>query len=261
MRLPNFIGCIDRFFDGLSKYFFTGRFFWQVIVLLTMYMTLYAFRHFVNPAYYSNEIASSPFFEKQIINNMLVVAHIGFAIPALLFGPWMFHAGLREDKPHIHRRLGKLYVIGCLIGAATVFPIALANYAGFVAHLGFGMMAVIWFLTTYFGYTAAINGNYATHRRWMMRSYAMTFAFVHVNFTFHLLLPGYIIFGEEMTLQGRRAMQSMVSWMFNLFVVEFYLAATSHKGEFLGFKRWGTILTMRYNKLDRFYWGWRGKKV
>lgn len=244
--LMKFLNIVDAFFD----YFLKGNVAFQVMAGITMYMTVYALRHFVDPHYYTFDMASSPFFEIFVINNMLVVAHIGAAMPALIIGPWMFHTKFRDEQLKLHRKLGEIYVIGCIISAATVFPVALANLGGLVAHIGFGSMAFIWFWTTYFAYTAIIHGNVAAHRRWMMRSYAMTFAFVHVNFTYHILIPEIMV---TMNPYGLKALQSQVSWLANLFIVEIYLAAVSHKGQFWGFKRWGKTLFTRYNKADKMY--------
>lgn len=204
--------------------------------------------HLSNPELYSNHEAASAFFKSlPFANNMLLVIHIAAALPAIIVGPLLFHTGFRKNWLPWHKRLGKFYVFGCWISAVSVLPLAMANYAGLVAYIGFGCMACLWLITTYFAYTAIRNKDPVAHRRWMMRSYAMTFAFVHVNLTYPLFLPYGLL-----TTGGIKAFQSMVSWLFNLMVVELYLDGTNTAGRFLGWKKWLKNI-FKINKDDRFY--------
>lgn len=200
---------------------------------------------------YENEPHSSPFIPGlPIIGNLLLVAHIAAAVPAIIFGPFLFIKRWRDSRPALHRRIGTWYVIGCLISAVLVIPLAVNNTPGLIEpKIGFTVMAVIWFTVTWLAFMAAVNKDFVAHRRWIMRSYAMTFAFVHVNFTFHL--SGiYLLYNDLVFV---KIMQSMASWMSNLLLVEIYLAGTTHTGKFLGFKKWFKNLT-QWSKFDKFYW-------
>ncbi len=203
---------------------------------------------FQTPEIYTNTIFASEAFKSfPIINNLLLVIHISAAIPAILIAPFLFIPTLRKSHPKLHVRLGQTYVAGCIISAVTVIPLALNNHPETVAAYGFTPMAILWFITTYLAYTAAINKDYIAHRRWMLRSYAMTFAFMHVNMTWKLILPY-----EIMSIDAIKVMQSMVSWLLNLFIIEIYLSATSFKGRFLGFKKWKKQFLKRPTD-DRIY--------
>jgi len=48
--------------------------------------------------------------------------------------------------------------------------------SGEVATVGFSLLAVLWIGTTLVGWRFATTGNFASHKRWMMRSYALTAA-------------------------------------------------------------------------------------
>lgn len=210
---------IDKMVDA----FLSMQIFLKIITVMTIIVTPVALYHMFKPAI-------SPIFSGVLpsFDHLLLIGHIGFSLPATVFGPFLLHAGFRKLKPHWHRAMGKIYVVGCIGGAITVFPLAVNNGAGPIAQFGFGSMAVIWFFVTYFAYTAAINNDYVAHRRWIMRSYAMTFAFVHVNLTYRLVLPY-----ELMSTEAIKVMQSMVSWQMNWFLVEIYLALTSPAGKFM----------------------------
>lgn len=197
---------------------------------------------------------STPFLDGMWrINDILLFTHIAAAVPCILFGPFLFYRGLVKANPRVHRKIGTFYVYGVLYSAVTVIPLAMSK-DHFLPQLGFTTMAVVWFCVTWFGFMAARNKNFVTHRRWMMRSYAMSFAFIHVNLTYHL-----IGIYEMMDGVSIKVMQSMVSWQFNLFVVEIYLAATTFKGKFVGWKQWGKNLTW-WAKDDRFFL-WPPKKA
>lgn len=219
-------------------------------ILLCTFMVLYVpLSYILSPDMYTNTPQASLFLEKlYIVNNMLLVLHICAALPAIVFGPFMFSAQIRKDHIKIHRQIGKIYIFGCMISAITVWPLAVSNGAGFIPRLGFGAMAVVWFFVTFWGYQAARNKDFVAHRRWMMRSYAMTFAFVHVNFTYKIFLPY-----EHLSVGGIKAFQSMISWQANLLYVEIYLAATTYVGKYVGSKRWLKNLSS-YSVHDKFYW-------
>ena len=89
-------------------------------------------------------------------------------------------------------------------------------------------MAVLWTTFSVLAYLSARRGDLVTHRRWVIRSYAMTFAFVHVNFTYYALHIYDLLHGIWVT-----AFQCMVSWMINLVIAEIYIAATNYRGNFV----------------------------
>ncbi|MGM0422461.1 MAG: DUF2306 domain-containing protein [Pseudomonadota bacterium] len=236
------------FFQSILHAFKAGGPYWGGMTCVILIASMLPVYYLSRPALYSNTKFASLFFETYLYNNILLGLHIAFSLLALVMGPWLFNTTLRKKYPDLHRKLGKFYVLGCFFGAITVFPLAIRNIAGPIAHIGFGMMAVLWFLVTYYAYTAILNKDFIAHRRWMMRSYAMTFAFIHVNITFSFFLPY-----ATLSLQGVQAFQSMVSWQVNLLLVEVYLAATSHTGRFLGYRKWRDNLLSFNLSRDHMY--------
>lgn len=87
------------------------------------------------------------------------------------------------------------------------------SYGGPIAHVGFGFLAVLWLGTTTMALRAILARDIAAHRRWMTRSYALTFAAV----TLRLWLPGLAaIFPFETAYQT----VSWLAWVPNLLIVE-----------------------------------------
>lgn len=110
-----------------------------------------------------------------------VIADRHFLIPhticgtmALLAGPLQFSSRFRQRHLKFHRVLGRLYVISVFIGAFT--GIALA--AGRPGLPGTSMQAAAWIVCTTAALITARNRHIVEHRRWMIRSYAVTFTFV-----------------------------------------------------------------------------------
>ena len=160
--------------------------------------------------------------------------HIAGAITASFLGPALFFKQFREKYPHHHRTIGKFYVFGVLSSAVIVLPLTTTNAGGFYARIGFTTMASLWFIFTFLAYKYIRQKDYVQHRRWMIRSFAMTFAFVNVNFTF----PVSGIYGFlGLEAEGVKIMQSVMSWFSNLVIAECYLAATKHSGAFVNFSR------------------------
>ena len=97
---------------------------------------------------------------------------------ALLVGGLQFSSRLRAARPNLHRWLGRLYLLGILIGGVSAIAAAPGATGGVVAACGFGLLGILWLYSGAQAYRAIRAGDIATHRAWMMRNFAMTFAAV-----------------------------------------------------------------------------------
>lgn len=139
----------------------------------------------------------------------MVVTHGVASILALVIGPWQF-MGLkplkptgRRDKPVgrnlWHRRLGWLYLVSLVVGVLTGMPMAAMAEGGVSSRLGFFTVDVLWLVTAYLSLQTARRRKFAAHRRWMVRSYALTFGAVvlrlylyglqHLGYDFNSIYP------------------------------------------------------------------------
>jgi uncharacterized membrane protein len=107
-----------------------------------------------------------------------LLPHVAGAVVALLLGPWQFVAGLRNRYLHVHRWLGRIYLIAVLIGGIGALVMAPVSLGGMPAHVGFGMLGGLWLLTGAFAYREIRRGNIRAHQQWMIRNYSLTFAAV-----------------------------------------------------------------------------------
>lgn len=148
----------------------------------------------------------------------LLPAHAALGGTALLLGFLQILPRLRNGYPKVHRWIGRTYAASCLVGGAAGLILAFGASTGAVTTLGFGTLAVLWLGTTAVGWRMARAGRFADHRRWMIRSFAVTFAFV----TFRLELQlGVVLLGLpfEVSYQGA----AVLCWITNLAVVELIL--------------------------------------
>ena len=74
--------------------------------------------------------------------------------------------------------MGRLYLLGILLGGTAGFYMALYAYAGVAASLGFGTLAVLWLVTGFMAYHTIRMGNTAAHRQWLIRNFSLTYAAV-----------------------------------------------------------------------------------
>lgn len=97
---------------------------------------------------------------------------------ALIVGPFQFLPALRARWPKAHRLGGKFYLACILATSAAAIPATIMTTAGFAAQTGFALLIAGWLYSAYRAYRAARDAQFADHRVWMIRNYALTFAAV-----------------------------------------------------------------------------------
>ena len=144
--------------------------------------------------------------------------HVGPAILALAVGPFQLSKKLRRRRPAVHRTLGWIYVVAVVAGSIGGFALASTAFGGAVSTWGFRGLAVTWLVTTVAAVAFAVRNNFVAHRRWMIRSFAVTSSAI----TLRLLLPFAPMMGYEF-VDGYR-IAAWACWLVNLVAVEIYLA-------------------------------------
>jgi len=156
---------------------------WFVATLLSMLIVLYATAYF--------RFDPRTYFPQQravyLAHRVPLYLHIAGASLALLTAPWQLSRSLRRRRPWLHRATGRVYLVGVLAGGIGGLAMAPLSFGGPVAHAGFATLALAWLATTATGLVAIRGGDIARHRRWMTRSFALTFAAV----TLRVYLGGY----------------------------------------------------------------------
>lgn len=156
----------------------------------------------------------------QVVANLFarpwLTLHVAAAGTALLVGVFQLLPAVRARRS-VHRVLGRIYAAACVLGGAAGFMLALGTTAGPVAAWGFGVLAPLWIFTTVQGVRAARARRPDLHRRWMIRSFALTFAAV----TLRIYLPLGMIAGLD--FKQIYVLTAWISWAPNLLLAELYL--------------------------------------
>jgi len=103
--------------------------------------------------------------------------HVFSAIIALFAGFTQFSSQFLKDHRLMHRLLGRIYVVDILVinfPAAMIMGIYANGEA--VGKTAFILLDCLWFLFTWKAYSSARGRNFASHKDYMMRSYALTFS-------------------------------------------------------------------------------------
>lgn len=137
------------------------------IVAVAPYATL-------NPANFNN--ATARYASENTAKYVGLFVHAFASGVALLVGPFQFLNGLRSRRPTFHRWLGRIYMLGVLFGGLSAFVIAPGIIAGLVGEIGLITLGGLWLWTGYRAYASIRVGNVESHRQWMIRNYALTFA-------------------------------------------------------------------------------------
>ncbi|AQR63419.1 hypothetical protein BZG35_07750 [Brevundimonas sp. LM2] len=184
---------------------------WTLVAILCLGIAAYSARYLLDP----------PRTPAQALGNPLgvpwLVIHVAGAVTALLVGSFQFLPALRRGSSPPHRWTGRVYVAGCLVGGSAGLILAPGSFAGPIATAGFGILAVLWMAFTLMGAAAAMRGRTTAHRRWMIRSWALTLAAV----TLRIYLPLVAILGLDF-LPWYRAI-AFLAWVPNLIAAELWL--------------------------------------
>lgn len=184
---------------------------WMFLALFCLGIAAYSARYLLHP----------PGTPAQALGNPLgvpwLVIHVGGAVTALVLGSLQFLPALRRSSGPPHRWIGRVYVVGCLVGGAAGLILAPGSHAGPIASAGFGSLAVIWIAVNLLGWRAAVQGRFTEHRRWMIRSWALTLAAV----TLRLYLP--LVMALDLPFLPWYRAISFLAWVPNLIAAELWL--------------------------------------
>lgn len=146
--------------------------------------------------------------------------HALLALPVVFGAPLQFLPSLRQAAPHIHRWMGRAYVIGAS-GAAilAIYLGATIEYEG--SRLSLVLTGLLWLFFTLAAWRAAVVRNFAAHRAFMVRSYTLALVLVWLRLMYDF--QDYLFFyvhDEEM----RDATREWASWVVPLLIVELWLS-------------------------------------
>jgi len=143
-----------------------------------------------------------------------LVLHIAGGITALAAGLVQLWLGLTNRVAALHRALGKLYVGVIAVASIAGFYLSLTIPANAPYAAGLFFLCVAWVVTTSMAVFAIRRRNVLQHREWMMRSYAVTFAFVTFRFGVDALTS------QGLATADTQAIMAWACWAMPLLLLE-----------------------------------------
>ncbi|HDR4909048.1 TPA: DUF2306 domain-containing protein [Bacillus cereus] len=161
---------------------------------------------------------------------VMLFIHITTSIVALVIGPFTLSTKFRERNINRHRIVGRIYMVGILLGGVSGLYLSFYATGGLVAKLGFGLLSVFWLASAYQALNRVKNKKIKDHRNWMIRNYSLTFGAV----TLRIWLPLFIVlFGIE-RFELSYAIIAWLAWVPNLIVAELFIRKRLNKGKYEG---------------------------
>lgn len=161
----------------------------------------------------------------------LLVAHVLFASVAMLTACLQVWTRLRDLRPRLHRRIGRVYVFAGVVPAGLAgLAIGAVSPFGPTLRVSNVLLALLWLGCTLEGFRTGRLGRAAAHRRWMVRSFALTLSVVTNRFwgavLFLVLSPRLdTLFGgnEGLMVQAIAGLSGWLGWVLPLLVAEWWL--------------------------------------
>lgn len=147
-------------------------------------------------------------------------AHMAIAAPILLIAPLQFTAAIRKARPAVHRGLGRAF-LGASIAAGllAIWLGATIQYQG--SRIPLVIFGVLWVAFSGAAWLCAVKRDFANHRKFVVRSFAIGLAFIWVRIlgSFDEQLFGFIDQQEV-----RDATGEFLSFVIPLLIVEAWLS-------------------------------------
>jgi uncharacterized membrane protein len=153
--------------------------------------------------------------------------HIGFGGLALLLSPFQFASRLRTRAPQVHRAIGRTILGSIAIAGVAGLILAPHSLAGPVGTVGFGLLALLWLAFAGTAFRAIRRGDVHTHRRWMIRTFALTYAAVTLRLWLFVLMAiqtGLAGVDAQTAFERAYVIVPFLAWVPNLLVAERYLS-------------------------------------
>lgn len=144
--------------------------------------------------------------------------HIVTGSLVLIAGAFQLSKSIRQRLPVLHRYAGRFYAAIILIFTApSGFVMALYANGGLSSQICFALLASFWWYFTFVGWRRVMKNDLVSHRRFMLRSYVLTFAAVTLRmYSFVFALAGFK--GE-----GIYSIIVWLSWVPSLIALELWL--------------------------------------
>lgn len=143
--------------------------------------------------------------------------HVFSSPIVILSGLLQFNRTILNTFPKFHRRLGYVYVITVLLisGPAALVMSFYAN-GGRTSQTSFVLLSFVWIFATLMSFLKAKKGDYLSHTKWNIRSYALTLSAVTLRFYAYIFDVLEVRMGPKETY----ILLAYLSWIPNLVIAQ-----------------------------------------
>ena len=147
--------------------------------------------------------------------------HIFSSLYILAAGLTQFSDFTTKKNLFLHRWIGKGYVLLVLfVSAPAGFVMAYYANGNSSTQFSFMLLSVLWFATTWKAYDVIKNQkNIEAHRRWIIRSYALTLSAITLRIM-QFFIANYV---ETISPEESYNLIAYPSWVLNIVVGELYI--------------------------------------
>ena len=148
----------------------------SLITISSVFIGIYAFSVY---AFLELGVALHPIMKANFkAHSAGIYSHIFPSLIALVLGPFQFNEKFRTTKTHLHKLIGKVYLLCVFIGGLSGLYMAQFSFGGTISNLGFALLAILWIFTGYKAYSSITRKMIVAHYHWMVINFALTFAAV-----------------------------------------------------------------------------------
>ena len=148
------------------------------------------------------------------------LAHMAIATPILVVAPIQFLAGIRKSRPEVHRWLGRGFLTSSIVaGVLAIWLGATIQYQG--SRVPLAIFGALWILFSVAAWICARKRDFANHRKFVIRSFAIGLAFIWVRILGALDEQLFFFIDNQDVAD---ATQEFLSFVIPLLVVEAWLS-------------------------------------
>jgi len=145
--------------------------------------------------------------------------HVFSSLLVLFAGFTQFSKKLLKQRPKLHRALGYIYVTDVLLvtGPAGLLMSFYAN-GGISSRIGFVLLSILWIVFTAIALYKAITKQFAAHRVFMIRSFALTLSAISLR-VWKVVLANF----TDIPPMDRYRIIAWLGWTLNLLIAEWII--------------------------------------
>lgn len=145
--------------------------------------------------------------------------HVFSSLMVLFAGFTQFSKKILRQRPKLHRALGYIYVTDILLvtGPASLLMSFYAN-GGISSRIGFVLLSVLWMVFTAVALYKAITKQFAVHRIFMIRSFALTLSAISLRI-WKVVLAAF----TDIPPMDRYRIIAWLGWTLNLLIAEWII--------------------------------------